>query len=284
MSTQKIAVVTDSSAYIPDELKAGLNIHVIPVWLIWDNEELQDGVDIHPQSFYRRLKTSKTLPTTSQPNVQEFEELFQQLGIDSSAIVNVLVSSKISGTLASAQEAKKKFTDLPIEIVDSYSGSMGLGFAVLAAARAVAAGKPLDEVVAAAQKMRDKVNLIFVVDTLEYLHRGGRISGAKRYLGTALRIKPILHFHNGLISPLSQARTKTKAIKHMLDLVEERLGGRDMEEASIVNIDCLDEAEALAKLVEARFNPPGMYHADVSPVVANLVGPGGLGIAFYPKE
>jgi DegV family protein with EDD domain len=284
MSASKIAIVTDSSAYIPDTILNGLNIHVIPLCLIWDNEELQDGVDILPEAFYKRLRSSKTLPTTSQPNPVEFEEFFHCLESDCSAIVNVLVSSKISGTITSARAAKEKFSEFPVEIVDSRTSSMGLGFVVLAAARAAAAGNSVEEVIAAAMKMREEVKLLFVVDTLEYLHRGGRISIAKRYLGAALQIKPILHFNNATIEPLSQARTKKKAINLMLDLAEEQLEGRGMEEAAIVNIDCHEEAENLAKLVQARFAPTTMFHANVSPVVGTQVGPGGLGVAFYPRN
>jgi DegV family protein with EDD domain len=283
MSEQKIAIVTDSSAHLPDELKAGLGIHVIPLWLIWDNERFRDGIDIDPQSFYQRLKKSKTLPTSSQPSANEFEQFFQECRKECDAIVSVLASSRISGTVDSAQAGKAELTDLPIRIVDSYSSSMGLGLVVLAAARAAAAGKSIDEVVLAAEQMREKANLLFVVDTLEFLHRGGRIGGAKRYLGTALRIKPILHFDDGLIQPLSQARTRRKSIEQLLDLVEERLGGEAMAEAAVVHIDCPDESQTLVSMVESRFNPAEIHFGEVSPVVGTHVGPGGLGVAFYPK-
>jgi DegV family protein with EDD domain len=284
MSDQKIAIVIDSSAYVPEEVMTGLDIHVIPLCLIWDDEALLDGVDILPDEFYRRLKSSRTLPTTSQPSPGEFEALYRTLQQDYSAIVNVLASAKISGTVTSAQTAKTNFPSFPIEIIDSHMSSMGLGFSALAAARAAAAGKSLQEVVAVAKNMREKVKLLFVVDTLEYLQRGGRISIAKRFLGTALQIKPILHFNNATIEPLSSARTKKKALIQMLDLAQEQLDGQGMREAAIVNIDCREEAESLAEMVQERFNPPTMFHADVSPVVGTQVGPGGLGVAFYPED
>jgi DegV family protein with EDD domain len=283
MSEQKIAVVTDSSAYLPEKLAAELGIHVIPLWLIWDNLRFRDGIDIDPQSFYQRLRGSKTLPTSSQPSATEFEQFFRECGKECDAIVSVLASSKISGTVDSAQTAKTMLSDLPIRIVDSYSSSMGLGLVVLAAARAAAAGKSLDEVVLAAEDMIEKANLFFVVDTLEFLHRGGRIGGARRYLATALQIKPILHFADGLIEPLSQARTRKKSVAQLLDLVEERLQGQPMAEAAIVHIDCPSDGEMLAKLVESRFNPAEIHFGEVSPVVGTHVGPGGLGVAFYPK-
>ncbi len=273
MSAQKIAVVTDSSAYIPAELLKGLDIHVIPLWLIWDEDRLLDGIDIQPQAFYERLRTSKSLPTSSQPSAKEFELFFQKCGKDCDAVVAVLVSTKISGTIDCAQAALNEISDLPIQIVDSCFSSMGLGFVVLAAARAAAAGKSIEEAVLAAERMRDDVRLLFVVDTLEYLHRGGRIGGAKRLFGTVLQIKPILHFEDGLIQPHSQARTRKKAIEQMLITAEEHLSGRAMAEACVVNIDCRSDGQALVEMVKDRFQPGSIFLSDCSPVVGTHVGP-----------
>jgi DegV family protein with EDD domain len=277
----KIAVVTDSSAYLPNSALAGLDVSVIPLWLLWDKDRFRDGVDIDPPTFYRRLAQSKTLPTTSQPSPDEFATHFQSVSAQADAIVGVLVSSQISGTIASAQAARLQLPELTIQIVDSLSCSMGLGLMVLAAARAAKAGGSLDEVVGAAQEMCDKTHLLFAVDTLEYLHRGGRISGVKRMVGTALKIKPILHFREGRIEQLSQARTKRKALTHMLEIAEERLGGKGMAEVAVLDIDASDEGDAFAELVQERFTPPIMHRSGVSPVVGAHVGPGTIGMAFY---
>jgi DegV family protein with EDD domain len=284
MTPQKTTIVTDSSASIPKELMRGLDIRVIPLWLIWDDDRFLDGIDIEPEAFYERLKESKSLPTSSQPSAKEFESFFLDCAEDCDAIVAVLVSEKISGTIACAQAAINEIHDFPITIVDSFSSSMGLGFSVMAAARAVAEGKSVDEVIQAAETMRENVKLLFVVDTLEFLHRGGRIGGAKRLLGTALQIKPILHFEDGLIQPLSQARTRKKALEQMLITAEEHLAGRRMAEACIVNIDCHADGVALLELVEKRFQPGAIYLSECSPVVGTHVGPGGLGLAFYPTR
>ncbi len=190
MTIQKIRIITDSSANIPKEALVGLDVVTIPLWLIWDEESFLDGIDIDPATFYQRLRDSQTLPTSSQPTVEEFMDFYKKAGADCDAIVSVLVSSKISGTITNANAAIQNLPEMEIHLVDAYSSSMGLGLAVLAAARAAAAGKSVAEVVAAAEAMRDRVNFIFVVDTLEYLHKGGRIGGAKRFLGTALSVKP----------------------------------------------------------------------------------------------
>lgn len=284
MSSQRITVVTDSSASLPAEITTQLGICVIPLWLIWDNDCYRDGVDIQPGEFYQRLKNSTTLPSSTQPSVEEFKVFFQECAKDSDAIVSVLASSRISGTVDSALAAKEFISDCSIYVIDSCFCAMGQGFIAMAAARAAAEGRPVDQVVAAAEKMREMVNLLFVVDTLEYLHKGGRIGGAKRLLGTALNIKPILHFENGLIEPLTQSRTKKKAVEEMLKIADERLGGRKMAEAAIVHVDCIEEGNSLVDLVRNRFNPLSIHVSDVSPVVGTHVGPGGLGLAFYPDD
>lgn len=281
MSTNRIAIVTDSSAYIPDEAMRGLNIHVIPLWLIWDGETFQDGMDIQPAEFYRRLKASKTLPTSSQPSAQEFKDFYQKAAKEADTIVSVLVSSKISGTIASAQAAVTELPYLNIRIVDTLSCAMGLGLIVLSAARAAAKGKSVEEVVSAAEQVRDKVHMLFMVDTLDYLFKGGRITGGKHLLGTAFNIKPILHFHEGQIKPLTQTRTKHKAIAQSLDIVQERLSGKKMIEAAVMDVNAPEEGNAFADMVKEKFGPATLHRSTVSPVVGTHVGPGTIGIAFY---
>jgi len=283
MNKQKIAILTDSSTHIPENIRKGMNISVIPVWLHWDNDSLRDGVDIDLQTFYNRLKGSKTMPTSSQPSPKEFVDYYRQLAQDKAGVVSVLVSSKISGTVASAQTAKEQLSKLSIKVVDSLQGSMGAGFMVLAAARAAAAGKSVKEIVAAAEGLRDKIHFFFMVDTLEYLHKGGRIGTAKRLLGTALSIKPILQFKEGLIQPLSQTRTKRKALAEILRIAEMRLGEKKMAEAAVVDVDSPKEGDTFAAMVKERFNPPILHRSPVSPVVGSHIGPGALGLAFYTE-
>ena len=284
MSVKKIAIVTDSSTYIPPEETAGLDIHVIPLWLIWDDEHFRDGVDIQPVDFYQRLRGTKTMPSSSQPSAGEFIELFKKLAEDYDTIVAALVSSRISGTVASALAAQKELPDLNIEVVDSMSVSMGLGFCVLAAAKAAAEGKDVAEVLRACQQLSEKVHFLFAVDTLEFLRRGGRIGGAKALLGTALSIKPLLHFHDGQIEPLMQVRTKKKALATMLDIAEERLAGKPMAEAAILDVDTEQEGDRVAEMVRQRFSVSRVIRTTVSPVVGTHAGPGTVGLVFYAED
>ncbi|HDQ71426.1 MAG TPA: DegV family protein [Chloroflexi bacterium] len=286
MGNQKIVVVTDSSACIPQKALEGLNVAVIPLWLMWENDHFRDGVDIDPPAFYRRLRSSKTIPTSSQPTVEEIVTFFRDTVEQENAdvLVNVIVSHRISNTFTNVQAAQEQVPELNIRVVDSFSSSAGLALIVLAAARAAADGRTTDEIVAIAEDLRDRVHFLFAVDTLEYLHRGGRIGGAKRLLGTALNIKPLLHFSGGQIEPLLQVRTKRKAIAKMLDVAEERLEGKEMAEAIIPDVDTPQEGDSLVERVRERFGIERVIRSAVSPVVGTHVGPGGVGIAFYAKH
>ena len=284
MTRKKIVVVTDSAAYIPDEALGGLSIPVIPLWLIWGSERFRDGVDIDPPTFYRRLRQSKTLPTTSQPSPGEFVEFFREVATEADAIVGVFASSRISGTVPSALTARGQLLEIPIRVVDSLGVSMSQGLIALAAARAADAGEAIDDVVAVAEDIRERVHFLFAVDTLEYLHRGGRIGGAKRWMGTALSIKPLLHFVNGQIEPLTQIRTKRKALALMLEVAEERLGGKRMAEASVVDVDIPEQGDAVAEQVKERFGIEVVYRSTVSPVVGTHAGPGTVGLVFYAER
>jgi len=285
MSSHKIAVVTDSTAYIPAEALGELDIPIIPLWLIWGDERFRDGVDIDPPAFYRRLREAKTFPTTSQPSAGEFVEFFRRVAAenDTDTIVGAYISGGISGTVASAEAAKAQVPELNITIIDSLSASMGLGFIALAAARVAAAGGSLEEVIAAAEETRDRMNILFAVDTLEYLHRGGRIGGAKRLLGTALNIKPLLHLYEGRIDALAQVRTKRKVVARMLEIAEERLDERPIAEACIIDVDSFEEGNTIAEQVKERFGISTVYRTPVSPVIGTHVGPGTVGFVFYPE-
>lgn len=283
---QKIAVATDSTAYIPEEALGGLNIPVIPLWVLWGNERFRDGVDIDPPTFYRRLQTNKAFPTTSQPSVGEFVDFFRRVADEAQTdtLVGIYVTSKLSGTMASAEAAQTQLPELNITNIDSLLTSMAQGFIALAAARVAADGGSLEEVVAAAQKVQEEMNLLFTVDTLEYLHRGGRIGGAKRLLGTALSIKPLLHIEEGVVKPLVQVRTKRKALAQMLAIAEERLGNRRMAEVAIIDANSPEEGDAVAKQVQERFDISPVYRTVLSPVIGTHAGPGTVGIAFYPRR
>ncbi|MCS7179276.1 MAG: DegV family protein [Anaerolineae bacterium] len=284
MSARAIAVVTDSTAYLPPDVRERLDIPVIPLNVLWGEEVLKDGVDIDPPTFYRRLQTAKVMPTTSQPSAGEFVEFFRRVAEEKGAntIVGVFISSQLSGTVASAEAAKDLLSDLHIEVLDSRSTSMGQGFQAMAAAEAAQAGAPLEEVVAAARQVQQNLHILFMVDTLEFLHRGGRIGGGKRFLGTALQIKPLLGL-DGVIEGVEQVRTKKKALARMLEILREKAGARQVFRAAVVHANALEDAQALAEEVRAQLRPEELYLAEVSPVIGTHTGPGTLGICIVTR-
>jgi len=279
----RIAIVTDSTAYLPPELVAQYDIYVMPQQLIWGDETFRDGVTINPPTFYERLSRSTDIPTTAQASAGEFAALFAEAAHNADGIVGVFISTGLSGTVASALAAREFLPGLPIEVVDSRSTTMGLGFITLAAARAAAEGKGLAEVATAARELVPRVNVLFVVETLEYLHRGGRIGGASRLLGSALRIKPLLHLTEGRIDALGRVRTKRKAVQHMLEMMAERVGDAPVH-AAVIHANTPDEAVRLQRQVRERFPCAELYLAELSPVIGTHAGPGTVGVAFYAGE
>jgi DegV family protein with EDD domain len=283
MGGKGIGIVVDSTASIPDHLVEEYKIHVVPQNLNWADETLRDGVDITPEEFYVRLSEASELPTTSQPSTGEFYEYFQGLSVQYDSIVAIVISQHLSGTYSCASAASEMIGEYRIDVVDSSSASMGLGFVALEAARAVKRGASHDDVVAVAREMATKVRTVFVVDTLEYLHRGGRIGGAKRLFGTMLSIKPVLHLDGGRIEPLASVRTKRKAVQAALELVEKDVAGRGTTHVAIMHAAAPDEADALRAEVESRLKPKELYVTNLTPVVGTHTGPGLVGIAYFAE-
>jgi len=277
----KIALVTDSTSYIPDELVERYQITIVPQVLIWGEETLRDGVDILPSEFYTRLKTATVMPSTSQATVATFMKTFQGLLDQGYEILSILVSEKISGTVNSAVQAKAALPEgAPIEIVDSQLTAMALGFQVLAVARLVEKGASLLEARALAEKAVQHTGVVFTVDTLEFLHRGGRIGTGTRYLGTALQIKPVMEMRDGLIEAVEKVRTRGKSLSRLIDLVETQIAGRTPVRLAALHANA--EADAIHVLEEARtrFEIEESMLSVVSPVVGTHAGPGTVGLAY----
>lgn len=275
-----IALVTDSTCVLPAEFVARYKIHVAPQVVIWDGQTLEDGIDITPDQFYARLKTSPTMPTTSQATVASFKKIFTPLASAGMPILALLISSKLSGTIQSAEQAKQDLPGARIEIVDSMHAGMSLGFQVLQTARQIEAGKSFEEVVAYARRAKDHTGILLVVDTLEFLHRGGRIGGAQRLLGTALNMKPLLYLDNGRIEPLERIRTKPKAFARMMDLLEEKVKGHSQVRISVMHAAAEPDALDLLEQAKSRFSPVETVLAWASPAIGAHTGPGTVAAAY----
>lgn len=279
-----IKIVTDSTADLPADLVQQHGIHVIPLKVLFGDKTYREGIDLGNQEFYRMLAEAKTPPTTSQPSVGEFFDLYSELSKDGHEIISIHLSSKLSGTISSAQSAKEMLPDAKITIIDSASIAMGLGLMVLTAARAVAEGKTTAEIVAAVEKMIPAMNVVFVVDTLEYLQKGGRIGGAAALVGTLLKVKPILCLKDGRVEPLDKVRSKRKALARLLEVVEERMGPGTPVRMAVLHAEVPDEARELEQEVRARFNCTELYFSEVGPVIGTHAGPGVVGLVACPDS
>jgi len=281
----KVAVVTDTSADIPPNLADELGIHMIPLKVLFGKQVFHDRVDIMPQEFYRRLRESDVLPTTSQPSAGDFVQCYRQVSQSAESTVSIHISGALSGTIESAHMAKMQMgSTIPIYVIDSRSTSMGLGFMALAAARMAAGGLDTPQIVARIQALIPRMNVLFVVDTLEYLHKGGRIGGAERFLGSVLSIKPLLHLHDGRVDALEKARTKPRALARLLEVMEARIGHAQAVHVAVAHGAAEKEALELREEIRACFPCQELYLSEISPVLGVHTGPGVVGVGFYTEE
>lgn len=278
----KFAIVTDSTSYIPTELAQQLGITVAPQVLIWDNQTYRDGVDIQPTDFYSRLKTAKVMPSTSQVSPATVHEIFQGLVDKGLSVLGIFISSKLSGTMQSAIQAKEMMGNAAdkITLVDSQSTAMGLGFQAIAAARAAKAGASLEECAALVSQAHERTGVFFAVDTLEFLHRGGRIGGAQRFIGSALNLKPILAVKEGKVEGIERIRTKTKAHDRVLELISEQVKGKSNIRLATLHANSADDAKSLLDRAAAELSPVETLFTELSPVVGTHAGPGTVGLAY----
>lgn len=275
-----VSIITDSSAYLPQSYIDELPISVIPLSLVWEGKTYRDGLDISATAFYRMLAKSDHLPTTSQTTVGEYEAIFSKLTAEGRELLVLPISSGISGSLNSALQAKTSFPNAPIEIVDTRLVSMALSFQVLTAARAAKEGASLKECKELAQEAYHHIGVFFTVDTLKYLEKGGRIGSAKRLLGTALSIKPIMEIRAGKIELVKSVISRHKAIEAMLDMTEHGIAGRTPVHISVFHADVEEEALKMQATAEKRFGATEAILSEVSPAIGSHTGPGTLSIAY----
>ncbi len=283
-----VRIVADSSVCLPKDLIEKYRIELVPETIIFGSRVYRDGVDLVPRDFYVLLGQAKDLPTTSAPSPQDFIDVYQRAARDASAIACILVTSGFSQMgLEAALAARKSISQAPlIEIMDSRTAVGAYGFVVLAAARAAAEGKSLPEVIKAAEDVQRRVNLVLTLDTLKYLAKGGRIGKAARWAGTMLSIKPILEVpvSTGVIEPLERIRSRQKALKRLLGIMQERVSEGQRVHVSIDHANVPDEASWLKSQISSLFDCAEVYINDWPPVVGVHCGPGVVGLSFYAGD
>ena len=280
-----VAVVTDSSAYLPDGFAARHAVRVVPLHVLIDDEPGLDGVDIGPSEVASALAARRTV-TTSRPNPDEFISAYRKL-LDEGAdgIVSVHLSRELSGTWESARLAAQEVGVDRVRVVDSRTTVMGLGFAVLRAATTAIGGATGAVVEDAAVEAAGRTTTYFVVETLEYLRRGGRIGSAAAFLGTALAVKPLLHVDDGRIVPLEKVRTTHRAVLRLVDLAGQAAtaAGVDSVELAVHHLGAHERAAELATLLDERISPAsGCVVSELGAAIAAHTGPGVLGVVVCP--
>ncbi len=277
---KKVAIVTDSTANIPPEWAEKYKIVVAPLVVVWGSEELKDGIDLTPQEFFERLSNEKVMPTTSQPTPGSFKQIYEKLGAEGFDILSIHISSKLSGTLNSVEQAKGMLPDLNIEAVDTHTTATGQCMPVLLAAQAAAAGKSLSECKEIAENAAENTYLVLAVDTLEFLHRGGRIGGAQRFLGAALNLKPILEVTpEGSLDGIDRVRTSKKAHKRLVEIIKEKVGDRSPVTIGMTHAVAEEDVKKVLELIKAEIDVKDTFIAWASPVIGVHTGPKMIGIA-----
>jgi len=270
-----VKVITDSTSDLPPDLAQRLGIIVIPVTLVIDGQPYRDGVDITREEFYTRLPQLKIVPTTAAPPSTDFEAVYRECGdVD---IVSIHISSTFSGTLNVARVAAEA-SGRRVTLIDSRQASMALGWQAVAAAEVAARGGSVDQVVAAAASAQKRIHLWALLDTLEYLRRGGRANAVTAAIGGFLQIKPLIHVVDGAVTSLARIRTHSRGVDELVNTIEQ-LG--PLERLAIIHTNCLDEARRLAQRLAHCLQPiasPAVI-VDATAVVGTQVGPGTVGVA-----
>ena len=278
----KTAVVTDSTAYISKEIRDQLNIHMIPLSVIFGEQSLREEIDVTAEDFYEKVKKSE-LPTTSQPPIGQFVELFEQLSKDYDAVISVHLSSGISGTFQGAVSAGSMVDGIDVYAFDSESACMVQGFYAIEAAELAQQGKSAEEIVARLEEMKQTMRAYFIVDDLSHLQRGGRLSNAQAFIGSLLQVKPLLHFVDKKIEPFEKVRTKKKALNRVADLLGEDAVSGEAYRAVIIHANREEEANEWKAALEAKYPNVEFSISYFGPVIGTHLGEGSLGMGWYKK-
>jgi DegV family protein with EDD domain len=279
-----VKIVTDAEANLTPELMERFDIKAMPLWIHFGQESYQEGVNITRQEFYERLATGTEFPKTSQASVGQFVELYRPIIEAGHEIVSIHISSRLSGTYQAALNAARQLAAAKISVVDSRHATTGQAMVVWHAAEWAEAGWSRAEIVAGLQPIIKNIRLFFVVDTLEYLRRGGRIGSTAALMAKLLQVKPILTLKDGLIVPYGKTRTRKRALVRLKELVLEAAGGHTGVDLGVVHARCPEEAQALTEELSAELKPQRVLMDLMGSGIGAHVGPGMIGAGVYCED
>jgi DegV family protein with EDD domain len=280
----KTAIVTDSTVYIPKELREKWDIHMIPLNVVFGNESYQEEIELTVDAFYEEVRESnRELPKTSQPAIGEFVELYEKLSAEYEAVISIHLSSGISGTYQGAVSAGDMVQNIEVHTFDSEISAMPQGFYALEAARLAKEGKTPSDILARLQEMKQTMRAYFMVDDLSHLQRGGRLSSAQAFVGSLLQVKPILHFVDKKIVPFEKIRTRKKALKRLVDLFEEDAKLGTPIEATVIHANRVEDAEDIKTELENLYPNAKISISYFGPVIGTHLGEGAIGLGWYRK-
>ncbi len=271
-----VRIVTESTADIPAELAAKLDIAIVPSYVIFGSESYRDGVELTKEQFYARLSAAREIPTTATPPPATYEEVYRRLATETSEIVSIHLAANLSGLYNAASLAAQSVPEARIVVLDSGQVTMGYGLMAVAAAEAAQQGATLEEVVNLIERMKDRSRVLAVLDTLEFLYRGGRVGWAQAALGTLMQIKPIIEVHRGEVKLVERARTRTRSFDRLVAMIR-ALG--PLERAIVLHADAPERAEQLADQVQALLPEWERVVGHAGVTIASHTGPGAIAIA-----
>jgi DegV family protein with EDD domain len=278
----KTAVVTDSTAYIPKEIRDKWNIHMISLNVIFASEVYQEEVDITAEQFYQEVK-EKELPTTSQPPIGQFVELFERLAKEYDAVISIHLSSGISGTFAGAVTASTMVEDIKVYPFDSEISCMPQGLYAIEAAKMALSGEDVENIMSRLMELKKTARAYFMADDLSHLQRGGRLSSAQAIIGSLLQVKPLLHFENKVIVPYEKIRTRKKAMKRIVDLLGEDAAGGEPYQAAVIHANREEEALEWKSELENLYPNVEFTISYFGPVIGTHLGEGAMGLGWMKK-
>ncbi|GIN70730.1 protein DegV [Bacillus sp. J14TS2] len=279
----KTAIVTDSTSYIPKQVRETFDIHMIPLSVVIKGESYREEIDITVKDFYDEVRYGDKLPTTTQPPIGEFEALFTELAKDFDAIISVHLSSGISGTYQGAVAAGNLIAGAKVYAYDSELSCMAQGFYAIKAAKMAKEGKSPQEILPVLDEMKENMRAYFMVDNLTHLQRGGRLSSAQAMIGSLLSIKPLLHFQDKVIVPFEKIRTRKKALKRIVDLLDEDVKKGKNLQATIIHANRLDEALEWKVELAKQYPQVEFNISYFGPVIGTHLGEGSMGLCWTIK-